>query len=199
MENDQVTYNVNIEKELKVDYHNFWSAGFGFSYNFQRSTLHFSLEWFQAVPEYAILKITPDFADSMYMQTDLSVKQARKPVINFGIGYEHKINEKINAYGSFTTDFSALDKSSGDNSTVSSWDIYHFTGGTLFRMKRFILNIGLGYAYGRDYKNQLINFEEANETNQLLGNLSEQSISYHNFKFIIGFSFHFFENNTGNN
>ena len=69
-------------------------------------------------------------------------------VVNYGVGIEHHFGPKLAAYGSYRTDKTPLPDSSTANSTLSHWDLSHFTAGAAFSWLHADLVLGTDFAFG---------------------------------------------------
>jgi len=109
-----------------------------------------------------------------------------KSVTNFGFGVDFFSNESLTFSGSFATDFSARIPGTETNLTVSTWDIYHISGGTTFKIGNSDLTLGLEYAFGSNEINQQIDITDpVNNENGGIDKKSEVTIQ--RIKILIGF------------
>jgi hypothetical protein len=140
----------DFQENLDSEFKNSISVGFGASYEFGKSRLHLSLEWFNKVPEYAIMNPDPFVGQSTgdTLQNDLTIEI--KSVLNYGLGYELEISEKVLVIGSFFVDKNA-------NKSFSLFDlfdvdmtIYHLSTGANIFIGKVLLTAGLEFAYSSD-------------------------------------------------
>ena len=84
----------------------------------KKNTIHLKADWHGAVSEYDRLVI-PSFDTGQGETDEFSFKEERKSVINFGVGADFYLSERVNLFASFSTDFTPL---------VSSATIFDFVG-----------------------------------------------------------------------
>jgi hypothetical protein len=110
--------------------------------------VHATLEWFGGADEYAVIdpgsfdaQVTGETVSYPYM-TDT------RPVLNAGLGLEHKFSELFSMYGSFITDFSSYEGTGGSETSIAGLSRYHINVGSSFTVRRVDLTVGLGYGFG---------------------------------------------------
>ncbi|MGB2959612.1 MAG: hypothetical protein WBD30_12065 [Bacteroidota bacterium] len=159
----------DYQDELSATYRSSWAVGAGVAYSFGRFKLNFSAEWYNSIPEYAVL----DPEGFVVQTTGETLKNALTveyaAVLNYGIGVEYDATETIDLYLSYVTDFSADVPGTKTNLTVSNWDLRHITGGGVFSFGRADVTLGLGYAFG----SSKIPKEEVPVIDNLLDNTGE--------------------------
>jgi hypothetical protein len=178
----------SAQNNLDVDYRSPLSIALGGSYRFSRTSIHASAEWFNAVRRYDVLDTTnlPDEPPGIALTQRLS--DERESLFNVGIGVEHFFRRDFEAYGSFTTDFSAVAPGTDARHSLSTWDIYHVVGGAAVQVHGLELTGGLGYSFGSaDTRpsDDLINIAPEAFASQL----SNREVQYRRLKYIIGFAF----------
>jgi hypothetical protein len=179
-------------EDAKSYYPSSWTIGAGFSYAFKKSQIHFSMEWFAPVKPFNHLDL-PNIVNKTTGETDqVSLMQEYKSVTNFGIGWEHIFNDHFSLFGGATTNFTATPPGSKESISLSSWDIYQISAGTVFSYKWIKMNTGIKFAFGSQNAKQLVNYPTASLDNFLIGNLSIAKINYKELKVIIGFSLRLF-------
>ena len=118
------------------------------------------------------------------------------PVLNYGLGIEVFVNKNLSLFGSFATDFAAVDSDvdniSKFNSTINDntfkADIYHFGFGSDIKTKFANLTIGATYATSKEDVRR--NFTIDNGQDPVTSNAQ---IIYSRWRFLIGFSFHYMD------
>jgi hypothetical protein len=137
----------DFQEKLDSRYKNSLTLGFGASYEFGKSKLHITIEWFNKVPEYTILDPDPFTGQSTGDTIDNDIKMELKSIINYGLGYEFVLTEKVKVLGSFFVDHNA-------NKSISQLDlfdvdmtIYHFSAGANIIISSVLLTAGLEFAY----------------------------------------------------
>jgi hypothetical protein len=174
----------------------------GYAYNGGWGQLYFSTEYFLPVKEYDY--ITPRAADYIRTNTDtnisaagfLTFRDARKSVLNVGLGFSYLLKPDVTAFLALRTDFCYSDSSRySDPGTYtansSHFDIYHLQVGGNIKKRKFNLRAGLLLDYGHTAKYpQSVDMPTANEDNILLGNVHRVPATY----FSIGFMFAYIHN-----
>lgn len=183
----------NEQEKVKANYKSSWAVGMGLAYHFEKSAVHVSAEWFDAVSKFDVLETEPFEAQSSGEAYANQVTHELRSIVNFGIGVEHTYNSRLTGYASFSTDFSAAVPGTDSNLAVSNWDLYHLTGGSTFRIRRFEFTLGMGLIFGNGKNRQPVNLIDANESNELLGTRGEVESTYRSLLVIAGFSFYFGE------
>jgi hypothetical protein len=185
---EETVFFANYQQDVAARHHLPLSVGFGGGYRLGKHRLHFSAEWFDEVSQYNILDIE-NFTDQSSGETiTYRVDSELKSVFNYGFGVEFYISEKLNLYISYITDFSAAIPDTRTNLTVSTWDIYHLSGGASFSIGRSEFTLGLNYAFGSDKLRGPVNLPESDIKNTLGDLLENSDVDYKRLKFLIGFS-----------
>jgi hypothetical protein len=104
--NDVFVY--DYQKDLEVSYRHPWVVGLGIGVHFKKAILHISAEWFDKVPRYTIIETEPFVGQSTGDTLKFSLVEELNPVINFGLGLEYNLSEKVSLFASGATDFSAV-------------------------------------------------------------------------------------------
>ena len=137
------------------------ALGLRFQNEAQTFQINVTAEYFTSIKAYRLLtsepnpNITdPEIYDELPVEAPLTYVQAADDVFNVAIGFRVAVGKKDFIYGGFRTDFNAR---SGwdlgeleDYQTLNSvdFDLYHFTGGSTFRIKGVDLILGAQYSYG---------------------------------------------------
>jgi hypothetical protein len=90
---------------------------------------HATVEWFGSVPGYDVLDPSPFASNPAAASLLKRLHQQAKSVVNFGLGFQHKVSERFSYYGAFTTDNTFNEKDDSGANSLSTWDIYHATAG----------------------------------------------------------------------
>ncbi|MGI9530911.1 hypothetical protein [Lutimonas sp.] len=122
----------------------------GVGWPFGKNKLHFKADWHAGISEYSRLVIPPIDDDGVGFEFQESLRS----VINFGLGGEFYLNETINLYGSFSTDFSPVESSANifdligneDRDANFDADYLHFGFGLDIKMKKLKLVLGTTYS-----------------------------------------------------
>lgn len=169
----------------------------GYAYDAPWGLLYFSTEYFFSVKEYDFIKPR----DQEYIRTNddsalnsaglLTFKDARKPVLNIGVGVAYRLTPDVTAFLALRTDFSYSDSSRYSNddtytANTSHYDIYHLQLGGNIKRRKFNLRAGLLLDYAHTNKfPQPVNMPTANESNILFGDVHPVHATY----FSIGIMF----------
>ena len=94
-------------------------------------------------------------------------------------------SDDLSLYAAFATDFSASAGTPGAQNSVSTWDIYHLTAGSSFRLGSARLTLGLAFAFGSD----ATSVGNLPESVPIVGGEREAELKYRRYKFLIGFAF----------
>ena len=131
-----------------------WSMGFGIELPVKKSRISFSVEVFGSIDQYKLIEDSSDplqgnSPGSAPVTTTISQQSAR--VINFAIGLERPISDKLTIYHGFRTDFSQnslLDLGDGINFLTDSPDIVHISSGFTRQFSNRRLGVGIDYGFG---------------------------------------------------
>jgi len=138
------------QKDLPSKYNTAFAIGLGIYYKFIDLKIHFACEYYADVSKYNVLTTNEFQSQTGGFTLTNHLTNAFKPVFNFGIGLEYFVNEKVTAYGAFTTDRSALNTEVSTNHSYVEWDNYHITTGAALFIEDFELTFGLSFAFAGD-------------------------------------------------
>lgn len=187
--NTPPVYAVEIEKDLNATYRSPLSVGAGASYKVGRTRLHASAEWFDAVKKFTVME-TKDLQDQVSgASIPTSLTHELKSIVNYGFGAEIAISKRFQGYGSFVTDFSAAVPGTDTNLAISTWNIYHLTGGASFLIGTSEITFGINYAFGSDDIQRPIDLAADDNSGQEADSNNQIKFSYNRIKAIFGFSF----------
>ena len=185
----QTTYIANNQLEVDASYDTPLSVGFGLGYSIGKHRLHLSAEWFDDVNKYNVLNTNNFLGQSDGATYANRVNSEAQSVINYGIGGEFYLKEKLWLFASFVTDNSAYLPGTQTNLSVSTWDISHISGGLLFSIGKSEFNVGINYSFGASKLKGPVNLPEGGLGNDLADLLEDSDVDYKRIKFLIGFSF----------
>ena len=187
--NEETAYIANYQQDVTARHNLPLAIGIGAGYRLGKHRLHLSAEWYDEVASHNVLD-TQDFtAQSSGKTITYRVNNELKSVLNYGVGAEFYINENLDLFVSYVTDFSAAVPDTKTNLTVSTWDIYHLSGGASFSIGRSEFTLGLNYAFGSGMVKGPVNLPESDIKNALADLLENSELDYARLKFLIGFSF----------
>jgi len=147
------TYTTSYQNKLKTNYRSPWAVGAGLTYFIGKSRLHFSAEWYNAVPKYTIMEAANYLGQSGGDTNVFKMVDEFKSVINAGVGLRLHLSEKIAFYTSFSTDFSAVtdnlsrfteNEAEAYNSVFKS-NFYHYGGGFVLDLEGADITLGATY------------------------------------------------------
>ncbi|MCG8311329.1 MAG: hypothetical protein MI975_28330 [Cytophagales bacterium] len=197
LENEPVedTYIEDYQEDLDAQMKSPLSVGLGVSFNLNNSIFHLSSEWFNKIDPYTLMEVEPFLGQSTGDTIHYGLVDNLKSVFNFGVGFEHYFNEKVEVYGGVSTDFSAVNSDDGfifefdDNVTNSTFDgdIYHFGGGFALNLTWAELTLGATYASSSRQIPRPLNIGG----DELLNSDEVSDLKYGRWRFIVGFSFPF--------
>lgn len=191
------------QENLKSKFKSPLTVSAGVNFHFSRSTLGFSGEYFGGYEIYDIMRAEPSaFVRPASVYPDLGsenflrVKTGVRPVLNVSVGYEYRLNESVSFLTSFRTNNSYFDEDLanvvGIKPDLSSWNIYHFTAGSTFRIGRSSIAVGFMTGFGTDkHREQEGNLAEPKESNFLRGATTITKANYNSFGFLLGYSYTF--------
>jgi len=191
------------QEKLKSTYKSPFSVSAGCNWSVRRSSFGVALQYFGKVNVYDVMRAKPSaFIRPASLNADISsdeylrLNAGAKSVINAAIGYEYRLSNMVSLIASTRTDNSYFDEKVQDavgiNSQLTTWNIYHFTGGIIITKGKTQLSIGLLYSTGVDRdKKQEGNLDHPSEDNFLLGSSTIVKATYSSIGLLLGFSFSF--------
>jgi hypothetical protein len=181
----------NYQEDLPTKFNSPLSLAAGTSYTIFNTVFHFTLEWFNHVPEFKVMEPQPYTGQSSgeVYQSDLTYSLSS--VINAGLGFEHVLSNNVELYGSIITNFSANDENVNSRFILTFWDIYQLSAGTVLNIDQLALTFGMTYGFGSGEKSKFFpdaDFESGRFVNYTLGSYD---VAYNNIKLLFGFSYQF--------
>jgi hypothetical protein len=186
---ENALYLANYQQEVAARHNLPFAIGFGAGYKLGEHRIHFSAEWYDAVARYNVMDTQSFTAQSNGAEYNNIVDSELKSIVNYGFGGEFYLKENLKLYASYATDFSASVPDTKTNLTVSTWDIYHISGGASFQIGRSEITAGLNYAFGSEKLKGPVKMPEGEIQNDLANLLENSDMDYTRLKFLIGFSF----------
>lgn len=179
------------------------ALGYAFDYN-KEGQVYLSAEYFGKIKQYSVVKprndyfLRPDTGSNNANTSELlQFDDARRAVLNLGIGVSFLLKDAVMGYCAFHTDVTSIDKALYNDETgsakasTSAWNIYHLQLGANFRKRKFNLRPSLLLSYGgTNQYNQPLNFDNAKDTNLLLGD----SHTTHASRLAVGVMFAYLHN-----
>jgi hypothetical protein len=173
-----------VQEDVQANYDSPLSVGVGAGYYFKKLVIVASAEWFDAIESYDVLELEPFVSQETGELHTPQLKHQAKSVLNYGAGLEYR-GEKYGGYLSFSTDFSAIEPESGI--AVTGFDLYNVNGGTTIAFNRTKFMLGLGYTWGSETVDQLIDLNP-DEGSPVVDPDDDVVLDYNRLTFMIGFS-----------
>ncbi len=198
------------QAELKTKYKSPFSVALGTNYTFGRSHIGVAAQYYAGIDIYDVMEPAPgsfvrpiDLAPQLQSDEFLRLQSAAESVLNIAIGYEYKLSESLSILGGLRNDMSYynedLNESAGIKPTISSWDIYHFSGGVTLNRKNSSLSLGLLLSSGsNDSYEQSGSFDPENP-DLVAGSTTITKATYSNFGLLLGYTFYFRKFNLNEN
>ncbi len=190
-------YEKDNQGDLNMTFKTPLSIAGGLGIKFKRGTLHGSAEYFHGVNEYTLMTSAPFKGQSTGVMYQAFLIDELKPVFNFGIGYNYVFSKSVNAYISYSTDFSAAVVGMDSNTTISrtyastfNSNIYHYGGGVVMHLKRADITLGATLASTNYTMRRVIGFPEM-EGDNTQDNERHTNVYWKRWRFIVGISIPF--------
>ncbi|MGB5846992.1 MAG: hypothetical protein WBH40_00815 [Ignavibacteriaceae bacterium] len=176
----------NFQDEVNSQYKSSWAVGVGGGYRLGKFKFHASAEWYDKVDKFFVLDTEEYTAQGSGEILTNDLTHEYKSITNYGFGIDFFSNPDLIFSASFVTDFSARVPDTETNHSVSTWNIYHISGGTTFKVGRSDLTLGLEYAFGS--KNIQRNIDLTDPGNTKNPDIeSDAKVISSRFKILIGF------------
>ncbi len=139
----------DVQNDLDAKYKSPLSVGLGFGWQIGKAQINASSEWFDAIDPYVVMQ-GEDFVSQVPEEvTSLDVVQETKDVLNWAVGVGYSFTESIIGYGSFATDYSAVnDEIERADLSMAPVDLYTAFLGTEFAIEQARVTVGAGYGWG---------------------------------------------------
>jgi hypothetical protein len=177
-----------LQEDVSAFYRSPFSLAGGASYKFGDTALYFSTEYFNKVDQFTVMNVNRPEIETIDLEIDYRLQHDLESVINFGFGVEQKISELVSLYGSFITDFSGVKKSSDTQLSLARYNIYHLTFGSAFTLFNLKLTAGIGFGFGSDTEEDIVDFPSETDENLLLDLDDARDIRYRSIKLVFGLS-----------
>lgn len=131
------------------------SFGVGMEVAFEDLTVSFSSEYFRSISEYTLFSDTDDPYEGIAENSEstvVNVSTSNNRVINFALGFQSRVDEKLTWLWGLRTDFnqkSSLNLNGVTSYLSSSPSIFHISGGARFTSPKNEISVGIDYGYGR--------------------------------------------------
>jgi len=213
---DFIIFDGQSGNELKTNYKLPWSIAFGLIYdNPNKGTrIYFTAEYFARIKEYKMVDaqirsdITTPELQEVFGDIDwLSFTYAAKPLVNIAIGYSWTIRKDLTFLNAIRTDFSSVsnDKIEGSSDLnyikTTDYNIYHYSAGVKFSLKKQRFIAGGDFAFGYRLNNkQIANFSDPVEYDPVSGRALQGPLTntmdmyYFGFSIYVGATLNFSKN-----
>jgi hypothetical protein len=197
-DDDIFTFNDFNDINAKRKYPLGVSVGAGIPY--KKHTVHANISWNAPISKYSKLEIPPLVSETENEVPIIYFDEALKSTFNFGVGAEIFISPKVNAFGSFSTDFSPFEESasvfdainqSSENINFKT-DYFHYGGGINVSHKWANFIIGTVYSSGNSEIIKPLNNPIKPDINGSL-DLETAKIRINRWRFLIGVEILFME------
>jgi hypothetical protein len=181
-------FDSNFQDEVPSNFKSSWAIGAGGGYRFGKFKVHLSGEWYNAVENFTVIDTEPFISQGSGDTLTNDLTHELKSVTNYGVGLDFFSSEDLIFSGSFVTDFSARIAGTSTRLAVSTWDLYHISGGATFKVGKSDLTLGLEYTFGSDNIKQPIDLTDpkAGDDPDLV---NDSKVTSNRIKFLIGFVF----------
>jgi hypothetical protein len=177
------------------------SVAAGVEFLLGKATIFSTIEWFQALSEYDIIK--PTDRETIRPKSEkygrsaltfLGIRQEAMSVLNMGIGFSVPITKKFEFFSSYRTDNSYKPKhapSVGRDISLLNWNLWHVTAGVVAKQKRSDLSVGINFGYASLITQQVANISEPKEKLYLQGEVNTTNSTFLSPSLILGYTYHF--------
>ncbi len=148
------------------------SIGFGLEIHAEKLCYSASAEYFFGIQEYVMFRDIDDPFDGysqVISETEINLITGNQSVLNFAFGLQYEANPKLTWVGGFRTDYNENTSLLINNSAQYlglTPNVFHISGGGMFRRGNNTFSIGMDFGYGRrEGGTQLANFDNVNIDN----------------------------------
>lgn len=182
---DSNRFDSNYQEDIKSKFNSSWAAGLGGAYNFGKTKLHLSAEWYDALSKFYVLDTEPYVSQSSGEALTNDLTHEAKSVINFGFGLDYFASDSLIFSVSVTSDFSAYVENTTTNlASYSAWDIIHIAGGSTFHVWKSEITVGVVYSFGSQTLANKIDITPGGDNNSLD---RQSEFKYSQIKVLLGF------------
>jgi hypothetical protein len=176
----------NFQDSLSVRFQSTWALALGMSRTVGNFTFHVAGEGFARQEPFKLIDAAAFSPQGTTELIDPDVYFGLAPVINVALGAEQRLGEKVRAYLSVHTDFSAVTQTPSRNALLAGWDLYHVSFGMHFTAGYARLTVGANVALGAEETSRI---DEAFEEAGLPAPAGSQRIRFFQGTAIIGATF----------
>ena len=182
---DFVIFDGQEGNQLTTNYKMPFSTGVGYIHDFNRrgQKLYISMEYFGKLKMYKAVKAqmnpnitSPEIYDTLSNKDWTSFTFGANSVLNIAVGYSWTLSNDLIFLNAIRTDFSAVNKLDINEVNrfnvikTTTYNIYHYSGGVEFTLKRnrFITGADLAFGFKKNLR-QMANFTDPVEYNEDTG------------------------------
>jgi hypothetical protein len=177
----------NYQEGLSTNWKSPLSIAFGATWKPGSTGIHTTMEWFNSVSVRNAMDPEPFIDQTTGGTVTTTIAYAASQVFNYGIGVEHDFNDDFAAYLAFRSDYTSAPDDGSNDLALSSWNLWHISGGTSFQFLNMEFNTGIQYSWGASDSARFINFNPE-EGEALLTDPGIFKMSYSRIKVLIGFN-----------
>jgi len=146
----------DVQTDLSAKFQSPLSVGVGFGWQIGKTSINASGEWFDAIDPYVVMQ-GEEFTSQVPVEArSFDVVQASDDVFNWALGVGYSLTESIIGYGSFATDYTAVnDDIERADLSIAPVDVYSAFLGTEFEVSRARVTVGAGYGWGSQPADQI--------------------------------------------
>jgi len=193
-----------FQNSVKTRYRSPWIIDLGAEYSFAKTVISGRISWYSRVKPYDML-----FANEPETASEIitfppddpgfnNMQAASKQVFNAGIGLRQTLSKSFTLLAGFRTDFNyfddkTLDEQKAHYAIMTYWDLYHVSGGVIWKFEKLHVNAGVDYGFGYSKGDpQLVNITNPTLQNYLKGVVGNDTrTSYHQVSGILGMTYLF--------
>ncbi|GAA4311499.1 hypothetical protein GCM10023115_32850 [Pontixanthobacter gangjinensis] len=187
------------QAELKSTYKSPFSVALGTNYKKGNSSAGIAIQYYNSIDIYDIMEPAPgtfvrpaELAPELQSDRFLRNRAGAESVLNIAVGYEHQLSDAFSLLLSARNDMSYFDDELNDGpgikTTISSWDIYHFTGGVNLDHRNSSLSLGLLFSTGNTGKYEQPGNINPEDINLLEGSTTITRARYSNIGLLLGYT-----------
>jgi hypothetical protein len=177
------------QEDLTSRYNTSWAVGIGMGYRFGKARLHFSVEWYAAVPLFNVLETKSFAGQSDGKPHVVEITDERRPVVNAGLGLQYTLSPSVALFGSLVTDFSYVPEGTKSNLSLTPWDLLHISFGTVLSFSLMDVTAGFSFAGGSAPLADVPWASVGASLGQVIGSSSDREIKYFSATGILAFTF----------
>jgi long-subunit fatty acid transport protein len=190
------------QTKLKSYFKSPYSVAMGVHFQQGKTGISFSTQYFGKQEIYNIIKadkapfVRPASVNNLINSAEmLSVKTAARPVLNLALGVEQQLSEHLSLNASIRNNQSYYDaqllNQDGIKPDISTWDIYHLTGGVTMLKERSSMSLGLTFGFGQD-KNRSEQFlPQPSESAFFRNPVTVTQATYKSLGILVGYNYFF--------